>query len=40
MVLIASRQVFGLPFKGLKEITETRDLLATMHLTPRKQGTL
>jgi hypothetical protein len=40
MVLIASRQVFGLPFKGLKEIMETRDLLATMHLTPRKQGTL
>jgi hypothetical protein len=38
-MLIASRPVFSLPFKTLKEVTDTRDLLATFQLTPRKQPT-
>jgi len=37
MILTASRPVFSLPFESLKEVTETRDLEATMHLQPRKQ---
>jgi hypothetical protein len=41
MILTAARPVFNLPFKGLKEVTETRDVLATtLHLTPRKQASL
>ena len=36
-MLIASRPVFSLPFRSLKEVTETRDILATFQLTPRKQ---
>ena len=36
-MLIASRPVFSLPFKSLKEVTETRDILATFQLAPRKQ---
>jgi hypothetical protein len=36
-MLIASRPIFSLPFKNLKEVTETRDILATLQLTPRKQ---
>ena len=39
MVLVASRQVFSLPFKEGKEITPTWDILQTLHL-PRKQATL
>jgi hypothetical protein len=39
-ILTAARPVFGLPFKGLKEATEQRGLLATMHLQPRKQANL
>ncbi len=38
MVLIASRQVFNLPFKGLDEIPESRSILSSMHLQPRKTG--
>ena len=38
-MLVASRAVFQLPFKTLKEATETRDLLATFQLAPRKQPT-
>jgi hypothetical protein len=38
-MLVASRPVFQLPFKTLKEVTEARDLLATFQLTPRKQPT-
>ena len=38
-MLVASRPVFQLPFKTLKEATETRDLLATFQLAPRKQPT-
>jgi hypothetical protein len=40
MILIASRPVFNLPFRSLKEVTETRDLETTMHLEPRKQVSL
>ena len=39
-ILTAARPVFGVPFKGLKEATEQRALLATVHLQPRKQTTL
>ena len=38
MILIASRAVFNLPFKGLDEIPESRSLLAGLHLQPRKTG--
>lgn len=40
MLLVASRPAFHLPFKTLREVTDTRDLLATLHLTPRKQPSL
>ncbi len=39
-ILTAARPVFGLPFKGLKEATEQRGLLAIVHLQPRKQPNL
>jgi hypothetical protein len=38
-MLVASRPIFYLPFKSLKEVTDTRDILATFQLTPRKQPT-
>jgi hypothetical protein len=38
-MLVASRPVFLLPFRTLKEVTDTRDLLATFQLSPRKQPT-
>jgi hypothetical protein len=37
MMIIASRPAFQLPFRTLKEVTDTRDILATFHLMPRKQ---
>jgi len=37
MMMVASRPAFPLPFKTLKEVTDTRDLLTTFHMTPRKQ---
>jgi hypothetical protein len=37
MLVVASRPIFHLPFKSLREVTDTRDLLTTLHLTPRKQ---
>lgn len=41
MVLITARPVFSLPFKSLKEVTDTRDVLAgLMHLQPRGEGNL
>jgi hypothetical protein len=40
MVLIASRPVFNLPFKALKEVTEARDQLAAAHLKASKQASL
>jgi hypothetical protein len=36
MVLVASRPVFNLPFKGLDEIPESRTILSGLHLQPRK----
>jgi hypothetical protein len=38
MVLVASRPVFNLPFKGLDEIPESRTILSGLHLQPRKTG--
>jgi hypothetical protein len=38
MVLVASRPVFNLPFKGLDEIPESRSILSGLHLQPRKTG--
>jgi len=42
MVLVTSRQVFSLPFKEAKEITQTWHILQSLHLhaAPRKQATL
>jgi hypothetical protein len=42
MVLVASRQVFSLPFREAKEITQTWHILQTLHLhaPPRKPATL
>ena len=40
MVLVASRPVFHLPFKALKEVTEARDQLAAGHLKASKQASL
>jgi hypothetical protein len=37
-MIVASRPAFQLPFHTLKEVTDTRDILATFHLLPRKQG--
>ena len=39
MILTAARPAFALPFKNLKEITETRDILAVVHPQPRRQVT-
>ncbi|MGH7277601.1 MAG: hypothetical protein ACREJG_02845 [Candidatus Rokuibacteriota bacterium] len=36
MVLFTGRPVFSLPFKGVKEVMDTRDLLASMQLQARK----
>jgi hypothetical protein len=38
-MLVASRPVFPLPFRTMKEVSDTRDILATFQLTPRKQPT-
>ena len=38
MMIVASRPAFNLPFRTLKDVTETRDLLATFHLAVRKQS--
>ena len=40
MILTASRPVFNLPFRSLKEVTETRDMETTIQLEPRKQVSL
>ncbi|HEU4371794.1 MAG TPA: hypothetical protein VFV05_26525 [Methylomirabilota bacterium] len=37
LLLVASRPAFPLPFKTLRDVTETRELLATLQLMPRKQ---
>jgi hypothetical protein len=38
LILVASRPAFSLPFKNLKEVMETREILSTMHLQPKKVG--
>jgi hypothetical protein len=41
MVLVTARPIFSLPFKSLKEVTDTREALAgLMHLQPKRQGNL
>jgi len=40
MVLLTGRPLFSLPFRGLKEAMETREVLAGLQLQPRKQGNL
>jgi hypothetical protein len=42
MVLVASRQVFKLPFQSRSEITQTWEILRALHVqpAPRKQATL
>jgi hypothetical protein len=37
MLIIASRPAFHLPFRSMKEVADTRELLADLQLTPRKQ---
>jgi len=37
-VLVTSRPVFSLPFKNLGEVMETRQVMSTMDLEPRKVG--
>jgi hypothetical protein len=36
MILVASRPVFSIPFKSLKEVLEARELLASLRLHPKK----
>ncbi|MFQ5780968.1 MAG: hypothetical protein ACE5HN_09335 [Nitrospiria bacterium] len=36
LILVASRTVFNLPFKSLKEVMGTREVLAAMDLRPKK----
>jgi hypothetical protein len=38
LILVASRPVFSLPFKNLQEVMATRQILAAMHLQPKKVG--
>lgn len=38
LVLITSRPIFSLPFKNLKEVMETKDLMTILHLQPKKVG--
>ncbi len=36
MILVASRPVFSIPFKSLKEVLESREILASLRLHPKK----
>jgi hypothetical protein len=36
LILVAARPIFSLPFKSLKAVMETRELLATAHMQPKK----
>ncbi|MBI3622082.1 MAG: hypothetical protein HY208_07855 [Nitrospirae bacterium] len=36
MILVAASPAFSLPFKSLKEVMETRELLSGMHMQPKK----
>jgi hypothetical protein len=37
MILLLARPAFNLPFRSLKEITESREALSALHLLPRKE---
>jgi hypothetical protein len=37
MILLLARPAFALPFRSLKDITESREALSAMHLLPRKE---
>ena len=39
VLMVASRPAFHLPFKTLREVSDTRDLLAGLQLTPRAPAT-
>jgi hypothetical protein len=36
MMIVAARPAFQLPFKTMKEVTDTREILESFHLAPRK----
>jgi hypothetical protein len=36
LILVAARPIFSLPFKSLKAVMETRELLAAAHMQPKK----
>jgi hypothetical protein len=39
-ILTTARPVFSLPFRSLRDVTETRELLGSLPLQPRKQASL
>jgi hypothetical protein len=38
MILLTARPIFNLPFKGLKDVMDTRELLIARNLLPKKGG--
>jgi len=36
MILVTGKPVFGIPFKSLKDVVETRELLPTVRWQPKK----
>jgi hypothetical protein len=36
MILVVGKPVFGIPFKSLKDVVETRELLPTVRWQPKK----
>ena len=36
MILVVGKPVFGIPFKSLKDVVETRELLPTVKWQPKK----
>ena len=38
-LIVAARPAFHLPFRTLKEVADTREILTELSLTPRKQPT-
>jgi len=38
MILLTARPIFNLPFKGLKDVMDTRELLIAKNLLPKKGG--
>ena len=39
MILVAGRPAFSIPFKSLKEVLDTREMLPVMRLQPKKANT-